>query len=387
MYKKAVIVLIIVLSSIKSNAERNNTETNNKKTSKIQVCYISPLSTNGIKCFKTRNRYSVNILAGVSQGTDILEIGGLANIDMGHVKGTQIAGYVNMNTKTSDALMIAGMSNINIGISTGNQVAGFLNYSKSINGLQIAGFTNISVKKAVFQLSGFANHSQEVQNGQVSGFINTAKNVKGCQIAGFGNITKSIKGSQVAGFFNVAKKVKGFQVSPFNFCDTISNGVPVGIFSFVRNGYNKVELESNEIFEGNLHAKFGVRRFYNIIGISANTDKEKTWAVSYGVGTIFSLTKKWDMNIDLLGYHISNKDEWIDEANDLYKLKFNFNYNLCNYASLYFGPSLNLLISEITDESGKYIGKDLLRWSHKDDKHDDYHFHYFVGATVGIRLF
>ncbi len=397
--KKYILVLLALLP-VMLNAQKVEKDV---KTELVQIGFISPISTNGTECYNIRNKYSYNIIAGISNGTDVLEVGQFVNIDLGDVKGVQIAGFANINKKRSDAVMVSGFCNVSGGDSKGVHISGFSNYVKNIEGVQVAGFSNVAKSLRGIQVSGFCNAtSGDVIGGQVAGFANIASRIDGTQVSGFLNLTKKVKGiqvggflssskvvdgAQVSGFLNIAGKVDGFQLAPFNYCDSIKTGIPIGVLSFVKNGYNKLEIESNETFHSNVAFKLGVRQFYNIFGVSGNFNSDKTWAVSYGVGTIFKVSKKWDMNFDLVHYHISNDEKWYDDVNDLTKLKMNFNYNLNKFGTLYFGPSLNFHISELNDKDGNYNGDDILPWSNKKSSDSNYSYNYYVGATVGIRLF
>ncbi|MGL5892802.1 MAG: hypothetical protein ACRC3B_23110, partial [Bacteroidia bacterium] len=63
---------------------------------KSQISLVPYVSTNGLLTGKTRNKFSFNIIAGYTGGTDVLEIGGVLNVDRGDVKNVQIAGAANV---------------------------------------------------------------------------------------------------------------------------------------------------------------------------------------------------------------------------------------------------------------------------------------------------
>jgi hypothetical protein len=47
---------------------------------------------------------------------------------------------------------------------------------------------------------------------------------------------------------NITNRLDGFQLGLLNYVDTIENGAPIGLISFVKNGgYKAVELSVNEM--------------------------------------------------------------------------------------------------------------------------------------------
>jgi hypothetical protein len=62
---------------------------------------------------------------------------------------------------------------------------------------------------------------------------------------------------------NITNRLDGFQLGLLNYVDTIENGIPAGLISFVRNGgYKAVELSVTEIAPITFAFKTGVRKFY-----------------------------------------------------------------------------------------------------------------------------
>ena len=119
----------------------------------IQVTFIHPLGTNGWNAPRVINNVSLNLLAGVSAGTQGFEFGGLVNVDLGNVRGAQIAGLANTVT----------------GSANGFQAAGIYNFVKeSSTGFQLAGITNVNLQKSRgAYFAGLTN----VQNGEANGFL------------------------------------------------------------------------------------------------------------------------------------------------------------------------------------------------------------------------
>lgn len=63
--------------------------------SSFQLSFISPVGTNGKHSAEYTNRYSLNLLVGISKNEEQLTLGGLSNIILNDAKGVQIAGLSN----------------------------------------------------------------------------------------------------------------------------------------------------------------------------------------------------------------------------------------------------------------------------------------------------
>lgn len=327
--KKTIIILSILSSSLFSNAiAQDTTKVENDSTKKIMpfhASFIYPLSTNGLESPKVENKVSINLLVGISAGVTSFEAAGIGNITNGNVKGTQLSGFFNANK----------------GNVQGFQASGFINaVDGSLTGAQLSGFANVTTQNSTgAQLSGFAN--------------TTVGNFKGFQGSGSINIiTDTLEGTQISGLVNYAKHVKGYQIGFININDTISKGLPIGFFSYSRTGYHKLEIEGSNLPFASINFKTGVNKFYNIFTLGAGTEsKEFTAGVGYGIGTLFSLSNKLQMNIDLTAtqFYKENVDE--EKINLLNKLKINIAYNITDKVQIYGGASLDIMVHDKTLES------------------------------------
>src|SRR5690554_114540 len=66
-----------------------------KETRPFQATFITPFGTNGADAPRIENKFSLNMLAGVNGGVQGFEAGGLANVILGSVRGSQLAGLAN----------------------------------------------------------------------------------------------------------------------------------------------------------------------------------------------------------------------------------------------------------------------------------------------------
>ena len=418
--------------------QTRNIEIEQKRFAQISV--LPKLGTNLKMSGLVENTVSLNIFAGYALGVNGLEVGGLVNIDRKDVKGLQIAGLGNVvggttkgvqlgglfnnNRKnmvgaqiagisniimdTIQGVQVAGISNILRGSMYGWQVAGINNFTtESVDGVQMAGISNIAIKDVdVLQLSGIFNLGQQVNGFQVSGLINAARgNVGGFQIAGLANYSKSVEMGQISGLgnivasdvngfqlstlFNYAKYVRGGQISLINVADSVG-GIPVGLISFVRKGYHKIELSGEEVLYANFTYKMGVRKFYNIFtaGIQPGNGPKPVWGVGYGFGSQIG-QKKVILNLDFKGTQIFE-----DVENQNFNVSFRFTpqlgYQITPKFAFFLGPALNLHVSDLRDpDTNEFLTRiapgNLLIW--EDIPGQNTLFQLWIGGTAGFRFF
>lgn len=372
-----------------------------------QVSFLPRLGSNLKMSGLIENRVSLNILAGYAYGVNAFELGGLFNIirkdvqgfqiagignvvgrntsgfqlggifnhNKGSLSGFQIGGIANVLFDTLQGVQFAGISNVLNGRMEGWQVAGISNTTtENVDGVQFAGIINIATKDVkMLQLGGLANVSKNV-NGtqlaglinytagqvkgiQVAGLINTAKNSDGMQVAGIGNIaTSKVTGAQIGSIFNYAKYVDGVQIGLFNIADSAS-GIPIGLLSFVKQGFHELEFSTNEIIPANVSFKTGVRKFYNIFSAGYGSwNGEKRWTFGYGVGTERLLSKKLSLNFEYSGNWVNEGDEFQEDLGLLNRLNINLILRKEKGFSFSAGPSINFWLSEWKDpETGDFL--------------------------------
>lgn len=259
------------------------------------------------------NDYSVNVLGGFSGGTSKVELGGLFNINKGDVKSVQLAGLFNQVGGTVKGFQMAGLINSALDSVDAVQVAGLVNFTAAnVNGLQLAGLMNM-----------------------------TTANLTGTQVAGLVNYThRDVAGAQVSGILNVARNVVGSQFGLFNYSDSIQ-GVPVGLISFVRHGYHKVEIGTDEVLPINISLRTGTRSFYNIIfaGVRPEQADSTTWAFGYGIGTSPRLGKKTFLNIELSSEQLVKGN--VAALNLINRVYLGGDFQIGKGIGIFAGPTLN----------------------------------------------
>jgi len=372
-------------------ADQAMTDSTKAKTRAFQLSFITPLGTNGLNSWDVTNNFSINILTGYAGGVNGTEFTGLVSVLKSDMRGAQFAGLGHVVLGETKGLQCAGFTNIVIDSLSGVQISGFGNVaSRRAKGFQASGFGNYARGGKVTQMSGFTNINTGSNNGlQITGFgnINT-KDMKGVQIAGATNINAGhLKGAQISGLFNYTQKLNGVQIAPFNYVDSLEKGVPIGVLSFVRNGYMGVEFSATETMYGVFSFNTGIKKFYNILSVGvAYRSSMIVWGWGYGLGSMIPVAEKWDLSVEGLCYQM-NEGEWFtNRLNLLNKLQVAASWKLSNSVALMAGLSWNVTVSDITDEYGDPVTPHIAPWSVYDETFDNINIKMYPGITVGIRL-
>ena len=359
---------------------------------------IYPISTNGVRAFDYVNKVSLHLWAGAEAGLDGFGLSGLANVDRDYVKGVQLAGITNVNAGYLTGIQMAGIANVNAGNIEGAVFAGIANVTGGdARAGQFAGIVNVTAgAQDGGAFAGIANVSADsTRGGQFAGIVNVSPRFHtGAQIAGIVNVSGDITGSQISGVFNVASKVKGAQIGLFNFADSV-DGVSIGLLSIVRHGYHRFEVSGSEALHVQAALKLGVRSFYNIFAIGYHfssadpfdNNNSPTWAYGYGVGSEWSIGKNWIMNADLTVFDVIEKENtWRHKKlNLLNQFRLNFGVQMGRHTALVFGPTFNVMVSEITGDDG-FIGSDLPSYTVYNRTHNGTNVKMWPGVNVAIRF-
>ncbi|GAL85312.1 hypothetical protein MYP_2541 [Sporocytophaga myxococcoides] len=391
-----------------SGKEGQNSDSATYTTVPLSVTFVPPMGTNGMQGPKIVNKTSLNILAGTSRGLDGFEIGALVNVEKEFVNGVQIAGLSNIVGKNVNGVQIAGLTNSSSGYAEGVQVSGLTNVVKdSMYCFQFAGLVNSSGGNSLGgqfsglvnfsngymygpqcaglanvangmmtgpQLAGFINVANGSQKGiQSAGFMNVAKhNSEGCQLAGFMNTTGDLRGAQAAGFINVAKRVKGVQIGVINIADTVA-GAQIGILNIAKKGYRRLEIWGSESLYGNIAFKMGgSRSFYNIFAVGAQIYDGGKLRTGYGIGfgSELKASQTICVNIDAISYNINEDGLWTNKLNLLNQLRVNVGIALGERTTIFFGPTFNVMVSQIYNADKNEYGSNIAPWTVFNETYD-----------------
>ncbi|HOZ13570.1 MAG TPA: carboxypeptidase-like regulatory domain-containing protein [Tenuifilaceae bacterium] len=371
--------------------------------SKFQFSLIPFVSTNKLLSGKTVNDYSLNMTIGYVQGVRKVELGGIANIvreDAGYcqlagvanvvgglaygfqgagtfnavrqMSGIQAAGVINFVLNDANYIQLGGTGNFVGGKFTGVQVAGIFNIGSEMSGVQVAGVTNLT---------------GEAEGVQVAGVLNHAKKIVGTQVAGVINNTDSLDGVQVTSVFNRAAYFKGYQIAVINYADSC-DGIPFGLFNFVRKGYHKIELSADEVFYSNMAFRSGVKKFHSIVSVGIRPENldNPVWMFGYGLGTTLGKSDKYLFDIDLTAHQVM-KGSYFASRNSLYKLTLGLDRKISPKTSITFGLTYNIYV---TDTNSKYYSdtfSSLVPYSFTNSTSSNgNNVKTWVGGKIGIRF-
>lgn len=368
-----------------------------EKSRLTQVSIVPFLGTNTFSSYSVTNQFSVNLLWGMNGGVKGKEFGGIGNTIKGDVQGVQIAGVFNSVGGDMAGTQISGFGNVAKDTVQGLQISGGFNISGTGTAIQIA--TLFNAARGDFdgvQASLFYNGIKGSGNAlQFSSFINYAGGDSKFQVATLLNSAKDIQTGQIALLFNAAEKVDGFQIGLINVADTIS-GIPIGLINFIKKGYNRAELFAAETLTGNFALKIGVKQFYNIFTIGARVENfenvqnltisEMSWSLGYGIGSSIKLGPRFLLNLEAITSHVNEKEGWTKELNQLNQFKVLFDGRFGRKTSLFVGPTLNHMISEIFDpETGEY-GTSLAPQTFSDKTKGTRNQKWWIGFNAGLRF-
>ncbi len=367
----------------------------------FQVSIIPYIGTNWKVSGSITNRFSLNLLAGYTGGLKGVEVGGLLNITRNDVSGLQIGGFGNIVGGHGKGWQIAGLFNFDLGKFEGVQVGGFFNYGPdTVKGVQISGLASIITGRIkgvqISGLAGIVTHHcdgwqlsgllsltlKDIKKGQIAGLVNYCNNSDGLQLAGLVNITRRHNsGVQIAGLVNYATMVHGVQIGIVNVCNTVERGVPIGLFSYVQQGYHLFELSGNEIFYGNAAFKSGTKSFYNFIqvGIGSNYKLQG----SYGIGTIFKLGRKFSINLDASAGFVYHP---VDTIYHGLLLKFNpaAEYRFAKHFAIFAGPAYNCFVFSKGKPSATERGISTYDFYFKSTENASIQM--WIGGVAGVRF-
>lgn len=367
----------------------------------VAFSLFPPISTNRLLSINTVNRLSFNVFSGYSKGIDLLEIGGMFNMDhgdvqfvqlaglsnvvSGKVRGVQMAGLLNYNGNRTTAVQCAGLFNINRYHSEWAQFAGIGNIIDGrYSGVQAAGVWNMNrAYSEGAQFAGVFNISPGYKGAQFAGIANVCwKNVYGAQFAGIVNTADTVHGAQVSGILNLAKCNKGLQLGFINLSDC-NEGIPIGFLSFVRTGYHKLEFAYDDQRFMSLSFRTGVDRLHNIVGFGINANRN-FYQATYGLGTALSLTKKKQflLGIDLSTGYLQGFNQAQISYNALQKCYLGLEFRPLKKVNLAIGVTANLLMSDVATENFQPLSNKLLL----DEVNGSLRYRAWLGWKVALRF-
>lgn len=324
----------------------------------VQVSFLPGMGSQQLTKGLNVNYFSLNILAGYSKGISSFEIGSLANITGGNVKGGQVAGISNIVKGQVNGLQLAGVFNYTFNQIRGAQISGIANISNNnVKGLQLAGISNNnkgtvkgaqisgvlntnSRKMTGLQLAGVANiQTGKITGCQLSGIYGIASDVKGVQLSGImSHTTHDVSGVQISSLLNKTRNLNGLQLGIVNIADSIENGIQIGLFNIVKNGYRAFEFTKDETYYCDFMYKTGGKRLYSIL--NAGIMKNKV-GVGYGIGYIQPIYKRLSVNMDAIYSALLATNSSDTYKGRIINLRLGINYRILKHLTLTSGLSFN----------------------------------------------
>ncbi|MBL6445440.1 hypothetical protein JMN32_03925 [Fulvivirga sp. 29W222] len=302
-----------------------------------------------------------------------VQLAGISNVLQGEMRGIQISGINNLTTRSVNGLQLGGLTNITLQDVQSVQIAGIYNKGRKIKGVQFAGLVNVAARTA--------------KGLQLAGLMNVAGDIKGVQFAGLGNVSRgTVSGVQIGGIFNYAKNAKSSQIALLNWADSAS-GTPIGLLSYVKNGFRALKLSSNELFPLELSVKTGVRHFYNSFSFGyGNWQGGRRWGFGYGVGTQRILSENTSLIFQYNAFWVSEEKELQKDLSLLNRVNLSWSYHEKNIAFT-AGPTVNIWLSEWKDaQTGEYR-TNLAPYSITRGNLGTTRLQLWIGGEVGIQIF
>lgn len=314
-----------------------------------QVSLTPGLGTHGRMAGQVENKVSVNVLGGYTAAVNGVELGGLFNIVRKDMQYLQLVGLFNIVGGKVKGVQGAGLFNQTMDSVTGVQLAGLVNLAGSdVTGVQAGGIYNHAPANMRYaQFAGVSNYAGLRAEGiQAAGVANIAgKGMNGAQIAGVANIADSVvEGVQISGVFNYAKNLKGLQIGVVNICDS-SSGYSLGLLNFVRHGYHRFSIHTNEVMQINASVKTGTNKLYTILTGGFNPNgTSRVASFGYGLGREVKLSRVVSLNPEATAQHLYLGD-W-DHLNLLSRLSLNVHVQLHKCIAVYGGPAYSVYYSK-----------------------------------------
>ncbi|MFC1560853.1 hypothetical protein ACFL4V_00080 [Candidatus Latescibacterota bacterium] len=337
----------------------------------------------------------------VQDGSRGIQFSSLANVVEGDFIGIQGSGLANVVQNNSRGIQLSGLANVIEGGFIGIQGSGIANVvQNNSRGIQLSGLANVIEGDFIgIQGSGIANVVQDDSRGiQLSGLANVVEgdfagiqgsgianvvqnNYRGIQVSGLANVAENIRtGIQLSGIVNTTNKVEyGSQIAPINLSRE-NEGIPVGLVSCVEGLKSHIDVWGSETRFINVGLRSGTEYIHNLVFLGAQVNDPFRWSIGWGIGGNKNLTETAYLEIDASIQHINEDEFWTSKKNLLSKLRIIGNWQISDTMSIYAGPTLNYLVSEVND------GSDLASWSFSEKESENSWKRLWPGIDIGVRF-
>ncbi len=323
-----------------------------------------------------RRNFSLNLVGGISGGSNILEIGGALNIAREDVSGLQLSGAVNIVGGNLRGTQIAGALNVVQGDVEGAQIAP-VNIARNIVGPQF-GAINVTHDIQGPQF-GAINITHDIQGPQF-GAINITHDIHGPQFGAI-NLSNDVYGPQF-GAINIANHVRGLQIGAINIAKSADVGI--GAISIYTEGFLNIETFASD--DGLLMAgiRHGSKSFYNTYSVGSRVMKNGKLGFAYGlsIGWRTQLSNNFEFSIDASATQVVDFDYGWSQAHSLQKIRPMLTWQLADSFALFAAPTLTL---QFVGNGGEIFAP-INHWE-LTHKASAAHLALWPGFTLGARFF
>ncbi len=342
-------------SEAQATPPKENTEKKDEIVHRpFSLGFVPGLTTDGGAEGRVRNNFSLNFIGwgDYLSGADLSYIGGIRKFD---VNGFQGAGIFNYTNGEFNGVQASGITDITHGAFTGLQGSGIASVTggefKGFQGAGIASVTGGDFKG--FQGAGIASVTGgDFKGFQGAGIANYAKSIKGVQVSGIANVASGEVHGLQAGLINYGTRVRGTQIGLINIAAKEMKGAPIGLINYAGDGILAPTIWGSDNSAVNIGLKMGSKYVYGILGwgIHPVPGEERDSLIS-GLGGHIDFDPLW-LEIDLLNHWLHREFKWGEGETDMiHKLRVTVGYRVVDQLSLFVGPTLNLLISEVRDDA------------------------------------
>ena len=391
-------------SLTQSKAQPGSASSEELITRPFSIGFVPGLSTDSAADGEVLNHFSLNFI-GWQDHLQGAEFSLLGAIRKGNVRGFQGSHLFNVASGDLHGFQGSGLVNVAAGETGGFQSAGLVNVAgTSFRGIQFSGLTNYAGGSAVglqgaglvnvvtgdmrgFQGSGLVNMAGGAMRGfQGTGLVNVSRaGGRGVQMSGIANVaTGDFTGLQLS-LVNFGTNVTGAQVGLVNIASKSMKGASLGLINFAGDGMFAPTVWVSPASMLNLGLKMGTRNFYSLLGAGVHpVGDDRRTSVAFGLGAHGDLTERWWLEFDLMHNRLYDQHLVFDSYEDydvdfIEQARLNLGFRFARDFSVYAGPTLDVLVSEVRDEIG------FATFYTHTDKSSDTNVAISLGLTAGIQ--
>jgi hypothetical protein len=312
----------------------------------IGVDFLPYVGSSSWQGTQIERHVSFNWLGGISGSVRGFELGGLLNVNTrascglqlsygvnlvyGPVAGVQI-GLANVSSTLTEGVQL-GAANLSLGRHDGAQLGAFNLATRGLHGVQF-GSVNVALEK----MRGAQLSNLNIASGEASGL----------QLGQLNIATDSFEGAQI-GVLNLSGgRVAGAMIGIVNIAE--NSPAAVGLFNLLWRGRTQLEVWGTDAGLAMVGVKHGGKHVHNIYGIGATSrDAGAVMATALGIGVRLAETRRWFTDIDAVAYSLLAHDAARDRIvwATIAQLRAPFGWRLTPHLALIGGPALNVSFAD-----------------------------------------